>query len=78
MPPTCARICAVRTAAGQFIVALHDLRADSDHADARCRFGRGFGAEQAVTARARAAINATGVLKVLIAVHNAAQAADRF
>ncbi|GFF06209.1 hypothetical protein SM139_1351 [Stenotrophomonas maltophilia] len=30
-------------AAGQFVIALHDLRADSNHADARCRFGRGFG-----------------------------------
>jgi len=29
-------------------------------------------------ARERAAINVAGVLKVLIAVHNAAQAADRF
>ena len=40
--------------------------------------GVASGVEQAVMAKARAAINATGVLKVLIAVHNAAQAADRF
>ena len=67
-----------RHAAGQFVIALHHLRTHAHHADTRRRFRGGFGEEQAVMAKARAAINATGVLKVLIAVHNAAQAADRF
>jgi hypothetical protein len=65
-------------AAGQFVIALHHLRADSDHADARCGFGRGFGGGAGRHGQGEAAINATGVLKVLIAVHNAARAADRF
>jgi hypothetical protein len=36
----------------------------------------GSGREQAVMAKAKAATSATGVLKVLIAVHSAAGAAD--
>ncbi|MGW8177135.1 MAG: hypothetical protein ACWGHP_18120 [Stenotrophomonas sp.] len=69
-------------AAGQFVIdAVRPAGRRVDHADTRCcASGVSSGLEQAVVmARVRAAIRRRReILLVFIAVHNAAQAADRF